>query len=144
MQIQSVRYLFLPLSVIDTIKRDMPCDPSLTTSLTRSKYGKSTSAIECPSTYTSVTSAKLPKKASFSAMTACVFFLHPLQPQNKLPVLCHFRKRPKMSQRPYLRAFCKARKFHFYFFSLKISLIQTDCHRKQVLIVRSTRFHCFE
>ena len=23
------------------------------------------------------------------------------------------RKRPKMSQRPYLRAFCKARKFHF-------------------------------
>ena len=25
---------------------------------------------------------------------------------------CH-RKRPKMSQRPYLRAFCKARKFHF-------------------------------
>ena len=22
-------------------------------------------------------------------------------------------KRPKMSQRPYLRAFCKARKFHF-------------------------------
>ena len=59
----------------------MPCDPSLTTSLTRSKYGKSTSAIECPSTYTSVTSAKC--------------------------------KRPKMSQRPYLRAFGKARKFRF-------------------------------
>lgn len=49
-----------------------------------------------------------------------------------------------MSQRPYLRAFGKARKFHFYFFSLKISLIQADCHRKQVLIVRSTRFHGLE
>ena len=25
----------------------------------------------------------------------------------------YWRKRPKMSQRPYLRAFCKARKSHF-------------------------------
>lgn len=51
------------------------------------------------------------------------------------------RKRPKMSQRPYLLAFCKARKFHLKFLSLKISLIQADCHWKQVLVVRSTIFH---
>lgn len=49
-----------------------------------------------------------------------------------------------MSQRPYLRAFCKARKSHFKYLSLKISLIQADCHWKQVLIVRSTRFHGLE
>lgn len=49
-----------------------------------------------------------------------------------------------MLQRFYLRAFCKACKFHFLFFLLKISLIQADCHRKQVLVVRSTRFHSLE
>ena len=38
--------------------------------------------------------------------------------------------------------FAKPANFIFKFLSLKISLIQTDCHRKQVLIVRSTRFHC--
>ena len=65
----------------------MPCDPSLTTSLTRSKYGKSTSAIECPSTYTSVTSAKC--------------------------------KRPKMSQRPYLRDFLQSPQISFLFFFTK-------------------------
>lgn len=54
---------------------------------------------------------------------------------------CH-HKRPKMSQHPYLRFFAKPANFIFKFLSLKISLIQTDCHRKQVLIVRSTRFHC--
>ena len=57
------------------------------------------------------------------------------QPEHKCQILgrevTSSRKRPKMSQRP-------------YFLSLKISLIQADCHRKQVLIVRSTRFHCFE
>ena len=34
--------------------------------------------------------------------------------------------------------------FIFKFLSLKISLIQADCHRKQVLVVRSTRFHGLE
>ena len=32
----------------------------------------------------------------------------------------------------------------FKYLSLKISLIQADCHWKQVLIVRSTRFHGLE
>ena len=49
-----------------------------------------------------------------------------------------------MSQRPYLRAFAKPANFIFKFLSLKISLIQADCHWKQVLVVRSTRFHGLE
>lgn len=31
----------------------------------------------------------------------------------KIKKLNEIGKRPKMSQRPYLRTFCKARKFHF-------------------------------
>lgn len=46
-----------------------------------------------------------------------------------------------MSQRLYLRTFGKAHKFIFKFLSLKISLIQANCHREQVRIVRSDRLH---
>lgn len=45
---------------------------------------------------------------------------------------------------PICGLFAKSANLIFKFLSLKISLIQADCHRKQVLIVRSTRFHCFE
>lgn len=49
---------------------------------------------------------------------------------------------PKCHNAPICGLFAKPANFIFKFLSLKISLIQTDCHRKQVLIVRSTRFHC--
>ena len=48
----------------------------------------------------------------------------------------------KCHNAPICGLFAKPANFIFKFLSLKISLIQTDCHRKQVLIVRSTRFHC--
>ena len=50
----------------------------------------------------------------------------------------------KCHNAPICGLFAKPANFIFKFLSLKISLIQADCHRKQVLIVRSTRFHCFE
>lgn len=61
-----------------------------------------------------------------------------------LTVSHHTGKRPKMSQRPYLLFFTKPANFIFKFLSLKISLIQADCHRKQIFVVRSTRFHGLE
>ena len=48
----------------------------------------------------------------------------------------------KCHNAPICGLFAKPANFIFKFLSLKISLIQIDCHRKQVLIVRSTRFHC--
>ena len=48
----------------------------------------------------------------------------------------------KCHNAPICGLFAKPANFIFKFLSLKISLTQTDCHRKQVLIVRSTRFHC--
>ena len=48
----------------------------------------------------------------------------------------------KCHNAPICGLFAKPANFIFKFLSLKISLIQADCHRKQVLIVRSTRFHC--
>ena len=50
----------------------------------------------------------------------------------------------KCHNAPICGLFAKPANFIFKFLSLKISLIQADCHRKQVLVVRSTRFHCFE
>ena len=50
----------------------------------------------------------------------------------------------KCHNAPICGLFAKPANFIFKFLSLKISLIQTDCHRKQVLIVRSTRFHGLE
>ena len=49
-----------------------------------------------------------------------------------------------MSQRPYLRALQKPANFIFKFLSLEISLVQADCHRKEIFVVRSTRFHGLE
>ena len=48
----------------------------------------------------------------------------------------------KCHNAPICGLFAKPANLIFKFLSLKISLIQIDCHRKQVLIVRSTRFHC--
>ena len=50
----------------------------------------------------------------------------------------------KCHNTPICGLFAKPANFIFKFLSLKISLIQADCHWKQVLIVRSTRFHGFE
>lgn len=49
-----------------------------------------------------------------------------------------------MPQRPYLRALQKPANFIFKFLSLEISLVQADCHRKEIFVVRSTRFHGLE
>lgn len=45
---------------------------------------------------------------------------------------------------PICGLFAKSANLIFKFLSLKISLIQADCHWKQVLVVRSTRFHGLE
>ena len=50
----------------------------------------------------------------------------------------------KCHNAPICGLFAKPANLIFKFLSLKISLIQADCHWKQVLVVRSTRFHGFE
>lgn len=50
----------------------------------------------------------------------------------------------KCHNAPICGLFAKPANFIFKFLSLKISLIQADCHWKQVLVVRSTRFHSLE
>ena len=45
---------------------------------------------------------------------------------------------------PICGLFAKSANLIFKFLSLKISLIQADCHWKQVLVVHSTRFHGLE
>ena len=50
----------------------------------------------------------------------------------------------KCHNAPICVLFAKPANLIFKFLSLKISLIQADCHWKQVLVVRSTRFHGFE
>ena len=50
----------------------------------------------------------------------------------------------KCHNAPICELFAKPANFIFKFLSLKISLIQADCHRKQVLVGRSTRFHSLE
>ena len=50
----------------------------------------------------------------------------------------------KCHNTPICGLFAKPENLIFKFLSLKISLIQADCHWKQVLVVRSTRFHGFE
>lgn len=50
----------------------------------------------------------------------------------------------KCHNAPICGLFAKPANFIFKFLSLKISLIQTDCHRKQIFVVRSTRFHGLE
>ena len=50
----------------------------------------------------------------------------------------------KCHNAPICGLFVKLANFIFKFLSLKISLIQADCHWKQVLVVRSTRFHGLE
>lgn len=50
----------------------------------------------------------------------------------------------KCHNAPICGLFSKPANLIFKFLSLKISLIQADCHWKQVLVVRSTRFHGFE
>ena len=48
----------------------------------------------------------------------------------------------KCHNAPICGLFAKPANFIFKFLSLKISLIQANCHRKQIFVVRSTRFHC--
>ena len=50
----------------------------------------------------------------------------------------------KCHNAPICGLFAKPANLIFKFPSLKISLIQADCHRKQVFVVRSTRFHGLE
>ena len=50
----------------------------------------------------------------------------------------------KCHNAPICGLFAKPANLIFKFLSLKISLIQADCHWKQVLVVRSTRFHGLE
>ena len=50
----------------------------------------------------------------------------------------------KCHNAPICGLFAKPANLIFKYLSLKISLIQADCHWKQVLIVRSTRFHGLE
>ena len=50
----------------------------------------------------------------------------------------------KCHNAPICGLFAKSANLIFKFLSLKISLIQADCHWKQVLVVRSTRFHGLE
>ena len=50
----------------------------------------------------------------------------------------------KCHNAPICGLFAKPANLIFKYLSLKISLIQADCHWKQVLVVRSTRFHGFE
>ena len=50
----------------------------------------------------------------------------------------------KCHNAPICGLFAKSANLIFKFLSLKISLIQADCHWKQVLVVRSTRFHSLE
>lgn len=45
-----------------------------------------------------------------------------------------------MSQRPYLRAFCKARKFHFKFLSLKIYTTNGDLLTNYTLRAKNPYF----
>lgn len=87
------------------------------------------------------------KKLIFSLQHHHIFLLivKPLLPLEQPLHHQKASKRPKMSQRPYLRAFfAKPANLIFKYLSLKISLIQADCHWKQVLVVRSTRFHGLE
>ena len=56
----------------------------------------------------------------------------------------HFVSVPKYHNAPICGLFAKPANLIFKYLSLKISLIQADCHWKQVLVVRSTRFHGFE
>ena len=50
----------------------------------------------------------------------------------------------KCHNAPIFGLFAKPENLIFKFLSLKFSLIQADCHRKLVLVVRSTRFHSLE